>query len=1480
MIKRRGFVLFIVLGVIGILAYLSLELVTSALTSRRLSLHGVWSSKARLNARSGLERAIRGCTHLMLSSDGLQFSDVLWSSGDDRNRNGSLDSFETPSGDFFSLTVPIDLDQTPSLALEDSVSPGRSLSLVTDGVSHGASWWADGGADVSVVQMSQPGLYLNGGVVAGESTEGARFAARYGIPYSASSLTHAFNRATVNMLNAWGNYHKYKAMVRPGKTYNFSVEIDHTANLGAVGGGAFNWMNPWGAFDRFNPSGNHSIPGVISESPLGDRLVSERPALGYKSLKRPLEILAEYVASWTDRDGTWKYADGTDIPPVTGAYISALQQEFSSLAVCQNPGVLDTVYVPEPTTGVILPNDPLNSTLFESEGARRYLCQGIFKVDSIRTHLAMAPESVLTATIHSLRNIRMMRYQPMDNTIVITQDAVLFQSENNHPCRYAYGLPASVISGKPLYSITESLQLARDIISLRSSSPGVHSLAQLRPFLLSWNRGFDAKHFNASQPYRFSSTQPAPVLQNAERYFDVESQNFRASILFQILNPNANLSSLVWDEALPGRVDNAIMSMTDQNWLNRNPKYAYMFDKFMPHQRGNILEVVGGGYHIRALGIHRDRERSLARATLTCDVWPFEVASISTQEDFERAAVNPATGVSVLGQDWVSYPEAGSHIADYDGHLALKPRMQICPMGHGTPTLRCTLNGYESNPTQTQPAGYWPAGNRVLQGPGETPARGKLLNSLVPRPGQAIPPLLPATPADIDNASDLMPGGGIRMSPWNNSPGRDIDAVSGKFLNRRETLLVLRNARVQDMDDANYPSKNHIPGSVVPKAIPSTQEGAISFYFKPRFAPNRTSYFPNPSVVPTKNVTCDGGHTLFYTNFVMEDEEVKTRFSNMGYPVDHRPSQYYHAHVRLAWGSSPAHPYAPLWGTYTYMFTHLPYRWPYVRPFYIGPNPGDVESHQGGSDSSLFDDMFGFYLPPPYIPGGFFVNHMSMKPLLSSMFFNSIAPNGDGVQGHYGSPTTFNWEQLVLEMIFTKFADMDPDHYLTENSNRQLMNSWYPTWDSGDLPSPVAERFSYPISTSNGLYIMETMSPDNLVRDIAYHTVRKAFYLSHPYDLDPASPNIGKGPLDSRKNPQFLIQPGRWNHVFLAWRNMWDLLNDGSAHKGGCLAAYVNGSFRKTSPANLRTTAFFIFQDHSTAFPSFSYPGVMPHDDIADYDNYAIYNYPTTFPDRVYTFPSYTGNFAPNNVTGKANYLPGPLWIAQLMDYGYCNPAQQKMDVRKTDIFERFPPRLYFGFEPTSQKFPHDDGSDGTSPYHPRFITWGSYMDIQIFPRAANELLSPDQGFRGQPTVPGYDSFSVFPNNTQFSPTPLFPSEFDSSIRKVLGITWSAYLPEYHNYWDDQGATPGADASDTQHLTLTVRQGGVSQGVMTLSQLPSVTQNYHLKFEGGLGVGAAGGLSLDLGFRGPTKVYSTPLIDEITIIHQRQQLRFTSFIWD
>ncbi|MGE4159606.1 MAG: hypothetical protein AB7F75_10985, partial [Planctomycetota bacterium] len=1134
----RGFVLVIVLAILGVLSFLALNLVSHSQLSRKLSMHGVWTSQARLSARSGLEKAVAGALFQVMESTPPIFPRIMWSRGDDRNSNGVQDGWETAANGVFSRFVPLERDQTPSMALEDPVNPGRSLLVSTESVNHGVSWRSDSGSQVALFHVTQPGLYLNGGVVAGEGAEGARYAARYGTVYGANQSTHPFNRPMVNMLNAWGNYHKYKAMIRSIKTYTYSLPIDHDINIGPLGAtGPMGSFFPYGAFDRFNPSGNYVIAGLVSEAPLGDRLLAERPMGGYKSLKRPLEIVAEYVNAWRDRTGTWNYADGTAIPAVTPALVKNIQEEFAQWSTLHHHGGWDWVYTRESSTPVFLSNDPTTQlTDFDKENTRRRLCVDFFKVDSVRTQLNSVPESLLAATIYSVRDVKMRRYEPYGNPSMRLMDVNDYQCENNHPCNYAY-VGRTRISGNPLYSMTESIQCARDLILRRTPAPQDYSLAPLRSWFSAWGKGYDAKHLVASRNFRFTSTLPLPLLSNVDYYYDTATQRFRGSLLFQLLNPNANLNSLVWDEAMPGRLDNSVMALTDQSYMIRNAKYAYMFDQLDPHERGNALECSGGGYRVDSLGFCVDGAKKLAQARLSTHAKVHDKTVITSQRDFDKTCRDPVTEAPELGRDWISYPESGGLLADYDGHLALKPRLQVCPYGQGPPSLRCKLNGQEDNPTETEPPGYWPRGDRVLMGPAENPARGKFLNSLNPEPGSPISALIPTSIAEVDTASDLMPGGGVRMSPWNNSPARNGNNPSpGMYPNRREALLVLRNDKVTPADDDNYPSLDHTPGSAdLEPALSNPQEGAVSFYFKPRFTPQR------------KGVR-DAGHCLFYTNFVIQDEESMDRLLNLGGGVispvlEKAPYGPYHVQMRLSWAPLPNKSY----GIY-YQFNSLPYVWPYVQPFYIG---GVQVPHQGGTQPLLFSDMSGVKNSAGEL--GYLPNYVTMFAFFDFVFGLSSVPNGDGMEGHFGSMNPYVWETLTLEMIFTKYAAMDPAHHDEDNYNHQMMNSTYPDWNNDDLVSTTASAFARWNNKDKPLYIMDTMHPTDVLNSTGFHTVRKAFYLSHPYDMR-AGATRGRGPVDSRKNPQFLIQPGRWNHIFLAWRNMWDLLNDGSSHKGGSLA--------------------------------------------------------------------------------------------------------------------------------------------------------------------------------------------------------------------------------------------------------------------------------------------------------------------------------------
>ncbi|MGE4159354.1 MAG: hypothetical protein AB7F75_09705, partial [Planctomycetota bacterium] len=411
--NNRGFVLVIVVAMLGILAYIALDFAKVSRDTRSLSLNGLYMAKARLSSRSGLEKGLSFCDKFGNEVVPASFSHHWESAGDDINRSGDEDPGEDAAGDGFYLHVPLEQDRAPSLALEDPLAPGQALNQLVDGRNIGMSWNNGSLADQSVLlRISRPCLGLNAGIEAGRGSEGARFQADFGWVYSASDWHHPFNRPVVNMLNAWGNYHKYRAMVRSDKTYDFNLLIDDDRNLGdnTVGSPLY-YQNPYQQFDRFIPSGNHPI--AYAEIPLGDMMISQRPETGFKNLDDPVQILRQYISGWRDQSGTWMYADGGSIPLPSTEEMAAIEVEFRDLVSLDKGPDWEPVYrrgLPGP---VAVPNHERgDENLFSQHAGRQLLNTRIYRVDGFRMDINTAPVSMLAAMIYSVTVDAVRRYTP------------------------------------------------------------------------------------------------------------------------------------------------------------------------------------------------------------------------------------------------------------------------------------------------------------------------------------------------------------------------------------------------------------------------------------------------------------------------------------------------------------------------------------------------------------------------------------------------------------------------------------------------------------------------------------------------------------------------------------------------------------------------------------------------------------------------------------------------------------------------------------------------------------------------------------------------------------------------------------------------------------------------------------------------------------------------------------------------------------
>lgn len=1479
---RRGFVLIMVIGILGVLALVAISLAGRSKTTSFTSKNFHSATLSRLAARSGLEKAVLA-TRLYGLRNAPSFETQLTAAGDDRNRNGVEDPGEDVAGDGWAISGSLENQATPSLALAED--PGAvnpvSLQLVTEGQSHGVSWLDDRlrPTQAAVIRLrSHSALDINGGVTSGEGPAGTQYESLSAQTYAANDIRHPFNRRTVELFNAWGNYQKYLRMVDPERSFNFSVDLNHPDNLLSTSSSGGDWYRcPVGSFDRFDASGTHfndnmnGLFDIAMEPALGTRLVQARPAGGYRDFETIKQVVRDYVLSWRDRLGTWSMVGlsmmgvpDTPLPPITEQDVADVQDELMALINLQPTRRTEILVVTldAPAPGPLDPG-PGESSFFERIENLQSLRSPCFEFEATPVDVNMADLSVLASMIYSVRQVKVRQVAPMSlGSNPIDDVTWTFPSisgnpqmaENAFQAQFNYGTMPAILPEEPLHSMTESIQMARDLIARRTTARFT-GFRDLRAFLLSWDNGHDAKQLGATEGQEFLTTYPGSSLYYVGNYEDRGSQNVRQQILLHLLNPNLNLNCLVLDEALPRSFDNSIVGIGADGYdcYASRPFYRrFFFDKFDPHLLGATLSFESPDFSAECLGYHiGPTGKRLGQSSLTASFSAFEILTLTSQKDFDAAATN-------LGNEWVSYPEMpGVAPSHRDGHLALKPTIPDASSLGGTNVLSVSLNGYEPDPTQTTPQGHWPRGSRVLQGPNELPARGQFLNSLNPEPGSPVPSLFPATLSDVDAVSDLLPGGGIRVSSYNNSLdlSRGVAGPPDVWKNRREAMLVLRNAKTSDTVDANLPDSSlFLPG--LPKALPSYHEGLISFFVKP-------SSYPIYSSSGYKNNR--GMQTLFYTNFIVFDQETRSRALSLGLSASEANIQAtYVAHLKLSWGA--------LMNEEGFRFNAVPPTWPLVQPY---DTPSSFFG-QSASGPHYFSGMTGHTVDGQT---GYLFGTNSLDPAGARIFGDPYTYAGLPTQeGHWSVENPYAEERLQLEFVMVKYADFDPDHMGSFNSiNNQGLDPTYDTWDASDVMSPLGRSCQYVMPVSRPLNLYDTSDPSCP----GHHAVRKTFVIGHPFNLQPGA-DRGKGPLDSRGNHQGLVGFGRWNHIVIGWKSLFNLLDNapGGAH-GGALAVYVNGAFRKAVD-DFEIAGLLTQQDYFEGYPSATLTddpwmsgGAGPHGAYSGNPTLKHKTNMVPWPVSPVLDPE-EGDYFPMSAPYHNMFSVSP----SLSDHTYSRGRGLNNDVRKTALLTRFPSRFYFGFEPHHFENYSVANNPVTTlmPYFGQNFFQGSMMGIDIFNAPAGALSTPDGGFVGE--LPGYSDFSVYPTDTSASPLILKPLLLSQNSSSVVAVRMNAHLPDYHQFWDDHEATPpGPDPQDMQELTTDVWVNGQNEGVLTLSQSSVLTTSELWFAPAPLSPADPGALEIRLSFRGPQRVMSTPVVENIDVI-QMPPVNFTRFNWE
>ncbi|MGE4159309.1 MAG: hypothetical protein AB7F75_09450, partial [Planctomycetota bacterium] len=942
--NRRGLALILVAGLLVILAYISVELVTKARISRALSTFGIDKAKARLMARSGYEKGIRAIRANPLGTSRRAFKGNWYFGGMDRNRSGDVDAGELAlSGATVGKIEDADLDEalSPSLVLEDPVNPGQALLAKIDDLQRGVSALLDQGLmAVRLKVVPHDAIDVNGGIFEPGESDLAQFDVDHGLTWYVNSTTHPFNRPTINLLDALGNYYRYIHWVGfgdPAKTFRFSEPTDSAYNVNP----ALAWLKFIGT-RSYPPLPLTSSNADLMMEGLGHFLVNKRPDGGFRSISQ----LEPLVRSWLETHDALHPEISLNSANLWGEiqHLLTVNAKRSPATRLWEQEGLTRLPSGRHVVAPLPANQRPDFAWLGEQGAsatRAWRTTRSYRFPRQLLSINTAPIPLLTAMIHSVKDVQYRQEMPpirhgsgaggFESGLAIVRSQALATHENgrdiNDPATSDGDFGGVNFN---LFSMTESLQMARDIC-LRRHTRQFTSQKFFYDWLVAWDHGFDNKYLAHGSSYEGRATKYGPMsgLNNIFSYHyqmfrfrDNLTFNMRQRFLWSILNPNGDLRHFVYDEALPASNNSkenryvcfgstcfngtyGIRNFRASSYLCRGTlptgnegsavnfegNYAGKidFDKSYPHDFGCESSLTPSGlFALTSEGLAlRPDGTLLAVSRIEAQVDVFHSEMLTSQNDFAMAMDAGGPGIyGNPGHTWSAYPERpyrGSVIplgsvppAQWDGQLALIARDTQSHYDLGISSVKSQV---------------------PLIGIGNV---GTFDQKVAGAPGVSrLDPSTAPNPESLDYINATKPA---YSTPWYPRAGQADRPQINSLANRHQVSHevpgggVFPEASASTMWYDGYhteaTSGRRLGGLVLDAVnssnqpiLASAKEGAISFFYKPRTYPHgckvRPHEYPSTTLPKPGDYLADRGPAcLFDYHFFINDAGTKSRIDS------------------------------------------------------------------------------------------------------------------------------------------------------------------------------------------------------------------------------------------------------------------------------------------------------------------------------------------------------------------------------------------------------------------------------------------------------------------------------------------------------------------------------------------------------------------------------------------------------------------------